>query len=245
MKKEDFEEMRINRLSRPVASFGVEDVIGRPIGSAWASYYRYGDSAPAGTPRAFGIVALKAELIFNGFSKGIVPLVPAFGDAMRNRVKEFQTSVGRTADGVIGPSTAQALFSKRIKLNEELYEIPDKLICKQISLESGFDPAAVGYVDARDRGLAQINSGAHPEVSDVQAFDPGYSIPWTTRYLSSNINYCNGDVKAGVAAHNIGNFYAKRWQEAGKPAEGLLTVGGKDYAAIATRYVSLVYARPC
>lgn len=217
-----------------------------PLGGAWASYYHFGDTAPVGTARAYGIIALKKELIYNGFSKGIVPDLPAYGDAVRNRAKDFQlATTGLLGDGVIGPKTALALFHKRIKEQQDLYEIPDDLVCKQISLESGFDPAATGTVDPRDRGLPQINSGAHPEITDSKAFDPAFSIPWTAKYLANNISLLGGDVVAAVAAHNVGNYYAKKWMEAGKPSSGLLTSGGKDYAAIASKYVALVYSRTC
>src|SRR5258708_7364552 len=38
--------------------------------------------------------------------------------------------------------------------------------------ESRLDPAAVGQQDPRDRGILQINSYWHPEVSDTCAFSP-------------------------------------------------------------------------
>jgi hypothetical protein len=45
-----------------------------------------------------------------------------------------------------------------------------------IHCESRFDPLVRGHVDPRDRGLVQINSYWHPEVSDAEAFDPVFSI---------------------------------------------------------------------
>ena len=215
-----------------------------PLGAAWTSWYRYQDKAEPDTPKAYALVALKSELAYRGFGKGLDTTTPFFGAAARDRTKEFQASVGLKADGVIGPTTARRLFKKRIWEESHKSGNPALLLCKQLNLESGFDPAAVGYVDPRDRGLAQINSYWHPEVLDEDAFDPAYSIPWAAEYLSNNIEALN-DNDAALAAHNVGRFYARQWLEAGKPASGLYTAEGKDYAAIITKYLSLLKSREC
>lgn len=203
--------------------------------AAWEKYYRYGLKGDPGTPLAYGIVALKKELDSNGFGKGLVLNTPYFGDAMRNRTKEFQAARNLTVDGVIGPATALELFRWRVKL--EL--LPEDLLGKLIKLESGYDPAAVGTVDKRDRGLCQINSSAHPDVSDEEAFEPAFSIPWAARYLRKNYNLM-GDWNGAIASYNMGFFYADKWVEAGLPASGLFTSTGRDYALLCTNYVSVV-----
>lgn len=45
----------------------------------------------------------------------------------------------------------------------------------------GYDPNVRGSVDPRDRGLWQINSTYHPEVTDAVAFDPIASTFWVAR----------------------------------------------------------------
>jgi hypothetical protein len=211
---------------------------------AWTNFYKKGLTAPYGTPLAYGIMACKAELIYNGYSKNVNSTLNVFGDAASKRTKEFQKDNGLEADGVIGPITSKALFKKRILEVEQQFNIPDNLICKQIALESGFDPAATGTVDPRDRGFAQINSHWHPDVEDSEAFDPAFSIVWTSQFLADNLSYLK-DVDAAIAAHNVGRFYAKKWLEAGKPATGLLTLNNKDYAEICTRYVGLIKSKTC
>lgn len=213
-----------------------------PLSSAWAAYYQFGDTAPLGTPRAYGIIALKKELLYLGSTRAIVPTMPSFGDAVRNAVKDFQRSHGLTADGVVGPRTARAMFRTRIFQAELDRSVPDHLSFKQIDLESGFDPGATGSVDPKDRGLCQINFTAHPDITDDKAFDPSFAVPWAADYLMDAIEALH-DVDAGLAAYNVGRFYAKKWLDAGKPASGLMTVGGKDYAAICTNYVKLVKSR--
>ena len=55
-----------------------------------------------------------------------------------------------------------------------------------IRCESQFDPQAVGEVDRRDRGLVQINSFFHPQVSDAEAFDPRFAIRYMVWHWSQN-----------------------------------------------------------
>lgn len=215
-----------------------------PLAAAWTQWYRYKDRAEPNTPKAYALVALKRELKYRGFGKGLDTESLFFGAAARNNTKLFQESVGLKADGVIGPTTARRLFKKRVWDSSHKEDVPPLMLCKQLNLESGYDPAAVGYVDPRDRGLAQINSYWHPEITDDKAFDPAFSIPWAANYLSENIKALK-DVDAGLAAHNVGRFYARQWLEAGKPAQGLYTVEGKDYAAIITKYLSLLKSREC
>jgi len=212
--------------------------------AAWTSLYKYGLTSPYGTPLAYGIIAVKKELIYNGFSKEIKPESNLFGNAAKMRTIDFQRSKNLIPDGVIGPRTSKELFKKRVLEQEKYFFIPDNYLCKQLSLESAFDPAAVGYTDPRDRGIAQINSFWHPNVDDNEAFDPSFAIPWSARYLSENISSL-GDIEAGVVAHNTGRYYARRWLEAGKPEEGLYSGAGKDYAYQCTRYLSLINKQTC
>ena len=219
-------------------------VTGGPLGAAWTSWYRYKDSAEPGTPKAYALVALKRELAYRGYGQGLNTESLFFGAAARDRTKDFQDAMALNVDGVIGPTTARKLFKKRIWDAGHKYNINSLMLCKQLNLESGFDPAAVGYVDPRDRGLAQINSYWHPEVSDEEAFDPAFSIPWAAKYLSDNMKAL-GDLDAALAAHNVGRYYAKQWLDAGKPVSGLYTADGKDYAAIITKYLLLLKSREC
>lgn len=227
-----------------------------PLSGAWTEYYQYKDRAEPGTPRAYALVGLKRELAYRGYGKGLNTESLFFGAAARDRTKEFQRDfkIGLKANGdptgVIASGTARKLFKLRVWAESHIASdqlgitVPALYLCRQLNLESGFDPAAVGNVDPRDRGLAQINSYWHPEVSDEEAFDPAFSISWAADYFANNLKAL-GDLQAGIAAHNVGRYYAREWLEAGKPKSGLYTVGGKDYAAIITRYIELVNSREC
>lgn len=212
-----------------------------PRSAAWVAYYQYGDRAPEGTPRAYGLIAIKTELKYNGYGKNLVVGTPVFGDAARNRAKEFQGNNGLIPDGVVGPRTARALFRKRIFAVEASKNIPNNIVYKKTDLESGFDPAAVG-VSGKDLGLNQIHQPSHPNVTTEQAFTPAFSVPWSANYLVAAYTDLK-DWDAALASYNVGRFYAGKWLAAGKPATGLFTTAGKDYAIMCTKYVSLVLGR--
>ena len=73
------------------------------------------------------------------------------------------------------------------------YGIPAGLLEGLIAHESGWNPAAIGR-DAHsvDRGIAQINSRAHPDISQAEAEDPAFAIPWAARTLSEYAKVCGG-----------------------------------------------------
>ena len=210
------------------------------MAGAWTFYYREGFKASDDRQRA-GIKAIKQELIYNGYDKGIdLTMVNVFGTAVSNRSKEFQAANGLVSDGVVGPNTALVLFRKRCRAAESSKGIPDKLVGRTGTLESNNDPIAEGYADPEDEGWGQIHLPFFPNVSIEQAWDPAYAIPFTANKLASDITYCDNDVDGGLAAYNVGRTYARRWVRAGKPASGGPELGGEDAYVRATRYVELV-----
>ena len=87
---------------------------------------------------------------------------------------------------------------------EAQYRLPAGLVSGLIEVESGWDPQAVGHNPRSvDRGLVQINSLAHPDVTPGQAFDPSFAIPWAAKELAGLIARC-GSVTGGLEAYNSG-----------------------------------------
>lgn len=66
------------------------------------------------------------------------------------------------------------------------------------------DPKTGKQLISIDRGIAQINNIAHPEVSDAQANDPNFAIPWAAKEIAYNIKHFNGDINRAIAAYNVG-----------------------------------------
>jgi soluble lytic murein transglycosylase-like protein len=217
---------------------------------AWGNIYKVGLSAPVDSALGYGIVAIKNELIYNGFGKGIDPEYKDkngnyfFGSGVTEQAKAFQQHVGVTADGEVGPITARALFRKRAHAVESQGGIPQDLLNRLKTLESNNDPAAIGTVDPNDWGLMQIHMPFHPDVTRAQAFDPAFSIVWGGGYLKGGYNSLH-DWDGAVAAYNVGTVYAAQWVAAGKPKDGgPLLSDGTDIFTRASTYVSLVKKMP-
>lgn len=158
------------------------------------------------------IFAIKRELIYNGYSKNIVLDLPYFGDAVYQRLKEFQAAHNiSTSIGKAGQTTLTELFRKRVNATETKYDLPSGALGKKLRLESGYDPVAIGWADPKDTGIAQINIGIHTSVSQMEAFDPEFAIDWAGKYIRNNFEVISNKanvMKAARAAYNIGNTYA-------------------------------------
>lgn len=206
--------------------------------------YRMGMDGTEDVRLGGAILSIKRELEFNGVESGkIILTLPKFGDATRVAVKAFQTSKGLVADGEVGVKTATELFRKRIVAAEQSNELPKGILGKKLKLESAFDPAARGTKDQNDRGIAQINEVAHPEVVDALAYDARWSIAWAGHYiyeLAVSISESVNVLKAARAAYNVGQSDATAWLLAGFPPEGGRLVGGVDVFEKATEYIRLI-----
>jgi hypothetical protein len=209
---------------------------------AYTAVTRAGDD----TRLAAACVALKNELVFNGYGLNLVVETPVLGEAFTNRVKEFQRDKGLPEDGKIGARTALELFRRRVVGVETQYGLPPNSLGKQIKLESGFDPVAVGVVDPADTGIAQINLGIHTSVTKEQAFDPAFALDWSARYITSayqNVIERANVIKAARAAYNVGNFYAYLWMLSGFATSGGPDLGGQDAFTRAANYIRLIDAQ--
>ena len=93
---------------------------------------------------AAAIIGIKKELIYNGFARNVNPELAYFGDAVSNRLKEFQGLKGLVVDGQAGQLTLTELFRKRVIFTEDKYELSTGALGKKLKLESGYDPVAIG-----------------------------------------------------------------------------------------------------
>ncbi len=66
--------------------------------------------------------------------------------------------------------------------------------------ESGYNPRAL---NDEDRGIAQINRRAFPNITDAQAYDPHFAIPFMARTIKGYLDK-TGDLHTAIAAYNVG-----------------------------------------
>jgi hypothetical protein len=208
--------------------------------ATWGTYFKLGFNPPKNTPEGWAMLAIKAEIVYNGIPQGGMEMDnPEFGVGTDRKIKEFQKiTPGLEVDGIVGPWTAHALFKKRILTVERTLGIEPGLLCKVKSLESSDDPACLS-ANGDDRGPMQINRISHPQVTDQQCYFPPFCFTWSGKYL---VDAYNGVLTAdgqkdwdlALAAYNTGWGGARMWDRAGRPA-----------TATAATYVRVVRSRTC
>jgi peptidoglycan hydrolase-like protein with peptidoglycan-binding domain len=148
-----------------------------------------------------------------------------FGAQTERAVKRFQSSVGETADGVIGPNTSKALLwpDLRRKVNNLRKKYPAAelvtpvLVCGFVQHESGWDAGAVGFQDEDDVGLAQINADAHPEMSFEERLAPIPCFEFIFMYIRNALRELGGNIVDAIVSYNLGLGGARTWIRAGRP----------------------------
>lgn len=106
-------------------------------------------------------------------------------------------------------ATVPAQYIPTIQSSAKANGIAPSLLASLLNQESGFNYEAKhtnyenGQVASVDRGIAQINSVAYPQVTDAQANDPYYAIPYAAQILGNHIKTC-GTVNGGLEAYNSG-----------------------------------------
>lgn len=182
-----------------------------------------------------GVNAIQRRLAALGILAGL----PAAKEGIytrrtRDAVVLFQRRNGLADDGIVGRVDGKALFTPVIDRYTAKFKIPDRLLRGKLMHESALDPGAVGWFvfygpelryGGVDRGMAQINSKAQPQVTWVEAFQPWTAIEWSARRLRSTFDqytkdYADRPVQmrwdAAVCAHNS-PARARDWLEDGAP----------------------------
>ena len=168
--------------------------------------------------------AIQVELHERGFT-GIAgrALIPdgIWGPSTEAAVKAFQMRVGLTPDGVFGPASAKALF---LPIAARVAEQVDAghpelatIMRGTISLESGWDPGAVGRATPQDLGLGQINGPAHPKLSTNDRLNPKVALPYIARLIEANLVAFKFNTRDAIAAYNLGQAGARTWISMGRP----------------------------
>jgi len=104
------------------------------------------------------------------------------------------------------PQNLQSLISSSARQ----YGLDPSILAAMLFQESGINPNTRENVNAnqsgvvsRDRGIAQINDLAHPEISDEQARDVNFAIPFMAKELSGAYKQTKSWPQA-IAAYNVG-----------------------------------------
>lgn len=145
-----------------------------------------------------------------------------FGASTANAVMGFQQGHTNTVNpwGGIGPDTSELLLKAdlhRVWRKDAVDALPFKVCTGTIRHESNWDAGAVGFVDPRDVGLAQINAEAHPEWDTDTRLQPINAFNFVVDYYNENLAFFKGDLELSIAAYNLGKGGASAWNKAGRP----------------------------
>jgi hypothetical protein len=142
-----------------------------------------------------------------------------FGPVTDQGVRTAQRNYGLEVDGIVGVDTMRELLRPVLANIGDVTGVAVPILGGLITNESGLDPAAVG-VNGQDHGLAQINLGAHKDVSVLEALTPDYAIHWSAEDLAHvHDTWARRTTvdpwKIAIASHNS-PLLAKRWAVTGK-----------------------------
>lgn len=130
-----------------------------------------------------------------------------YGPVTAESIKEVQHQLGLTQDGVMGPRTAEKLFTESLLPDiAQARGVDPSILYGQTLHESSFDPGARGYDHSPDSGLVQINLESETTVSWDQAFDPKFAFTYSANRLKAAMDKYKSkpelQLKCAVAAHN-------------------------------------------
>lgn len=144
-----------------------------------------------------------------------------FGPATTARLKTWQTEKRLTPDGVFGPASARAMFipiAKAVGMHTSASTMVPRLVVGHVTVESGWDPGAVGVSTPHDLGLGQINGDAHPDLSPQFRLSPRLALGFVANFVLDNAEAMLWNERDTIAAYNLGVSGAKGWIQAGRPA---------------------------
>lgn len=142
-----------------------------------------------------GVRAIQNRLNKEGYTPALT-VDGVLGAKSATAIKWYQTKHGMKADGKAGALTCRHMW--RAIITEACAAVPGvdpAIIFGQMVHESSGDPGACGYYNEPDRGLVQINTEAHPEISLEQAHDPYYAIPYSVRRFKAAMDKYDGKGK--------------------------------------------------
>lgn len=194
-----------------------------------------GVSYTKGTPAAFGCIEVKRMLARRARDLGVaIPTgfsaeSPTFGVRAAELCAAVQPKLQLAADGVCGPDTMRVGFKYDLRTAAQAVGLDFELICKLISLESGFNPSAYNpapygetYANGtNDKGIGQKNGSP----SDDAYWNVLTAFAYSCDRLSGAMQRFGGQVDVAIASYNVGNGGAFYYEK------------GRDYIAAWERQV--------
>lgn len=125
-------------------------------------------------------------------------------ESLRGLVTQEKEDLKGNLPGYVSTMPTQPI-ENLIKKSAQQNNVPPGVLSAILWQESRFDPKAVNVNDdgSKDRGIGQIHNKSFPNISDAQAFNPSFAIPWAARKLASDFQNF-GEWGRAIAAYNVG-----------------------------------------
>lgn len=252
------EKVRVGRGSWP--SDGRGGTI-NAAGDGFGPYYGIGagERSPEGSTAddiaavKAGVKAIQRALNWHQATKTAIPTDGKFTQTTRNALIAFQQQKQPTINrdmyipanersplGLVHKETSYALFMPIADRYALKYTVPRGLLRGITTIESNWDPAAVGYYTNSDFGLCQWNTTL-PGITKENALDPYWALDSTAHAMRDRMDsdrWAKNWIYV-IAAHNVPTWAAD-W------AQGKITANNPDDKPKLDRmtgYVTNVLAR--
>ncbi|MCM3882458.1 transglycosylase SLT domain-containing protein [Frankia sp. R82] len=176
------------------------------------------------------------------FTAATATAVAAFQEKLQPTINRdmYLPAIEHNPAGFIGKETSYALFMPIADRYALKYTVPRGLVRGITTIESNWDPGAVGYWTNSDFGLCQWNTTL-PEVTTARALDPFWALDSTARMMRERYDSdrWGHNWLYVIAAHNVPTW-AAQW------AQGQLSAAKPEDVPKLDRmngYVSNVLAR--
>ncbi|CAO5257983.1 transglycosylase SLT domain-containing protein [Frankia sp. AgKG'84/4] len=231
------ERLRVGRGSWPADGLGgtvapAADGTGTAAGPGRCYGVGAGEHPPAGSADGdilavrSAVIAISRALNWHGGPGTPVPTGGAFTAQTRAALVAFQTALQPTINrdmylpagehnpaGFVNKETAYALFMPIADRYALKYTVPRGLLRGITTIESNWDPGAVGYYTNSDFGLCQWNTTL-PDVTTARALDPFWALDSTARMMRERFDSDRWGRNwfYVIAAHNVPTW-AAQWAQ--------------------------------
>lgn len=200
-----------------------------------------------------GVKAIQRALNWHQATSTPIAIDGVFSQLTRNALIAFQQkqqptinrdmyipAIERSPLGLVHKETSYALFMPIADRYAIKYTVPRGLLRGITTIESNWDPGAIGYYTNSDFGLCQWNTTL-PDVTKDDALDPFWALDSTAHMMQTRIDAADWGKNwiYVIAAHNVPTWAAE-W------AQGKLSAANADDVpklARMTGYVTNVLAR--
>lgn len=171
-----------------------------------------------GNERAVHGAVLAIQRALNRRGQYGITATGKYDEATFDACVKFQKEMGLTYWGGVDQPTSKALLMPDLKSRCRTLRFKEwRVACGLVTVESAWDPGAVGSARPGDIGLAQIGADEHPAMSEKERLRPGSAFTFVIDYLSTALRTMKGNIDHAIVSYTLGLSDCKSWIAEGAP----------------------------